>query len=153
MGLAPQRWGQYLSRSCLASVCGSSVHYVLCAAMFIVRGDQRLAYGRGESGLAAEEEKWAMRPGDEDRRESEAAGFGQKQGEQYSLQPRGKGRDRNRPFLTPPTDLLLVITIMAVKGGLEGIHFLYPGSVLLASLRCSSPETASSFLCFGCLAL
>lgn len=142
-----------MSHSCLASACGSSVHYVLCAAMIIIRGDQRLAYGRGESGLAAEGEKWAPRPGDEDRREPEAAGFGQKVGEQSSLQPRGKGRDRDRPFLTPTIDLFLVITMTAVMGGFEGIHFIYPGSVLLASLRCSSPETAFSVFWFGCLGL
>ena len=67
-----------MSYSCFASVYSGSGHYVPCTAMVIIRGDQRLVYGRAESGLAVEEEKWAMRPEDEDQREPEAVGFRQK---------------------------------------------------------------------------
>lgn len=49
-----------------------------CAAKFIVRGEQRLAYGKGESRLAGEEEKWAIRQGNKNLGETEAVGVGQK---------------------------------------------------------------------------
>ena len=56
---------QHLPYYHLALVYGSSVSYVYCAAIFINRGRQRLAYGKGESGLAVEEEKWAIMQGNE----------------------------------------------------------------------------------------
>lgn len=53
------------------------MHYVHCAAMCIVRGDQRMADEKEETVLALEEEKWAMEQGNEYLGESEAEWFGQ----------------------------------------------------------------------------
>lgn len=50
------------------------MHYVHCAAVFLVREDQRMAYGKGESVLALKEERGAMRQSNEYLEESEAVG-------------------------------------------------------------------------------